>query len=434
MNQEHDKDLDILLRRHAKRASLRSKIAMTVDEENGKKAFTAFEASGHLDADAMNAYTENTLPGLTRVRYAEHLINCDACRKLVTQLALAANPIEVEKKEATVVADVSKQTWREWFLSLFTIPNLKVIGPIAAVLCIAAITFVAFQRRGELPKSVASKSETEGNSAPSSNAPVYGGKVETPSGVSTASTPNPTSSLNQNTSATNGGTTTTGKEQPSKPAKTGEDDKNAKTGAPETEAGKREEPRKDAPAEKSPIVAQSTSPSPSPSGPAVSNQAQVNNANDIAVQSPITTQAKGGGPSRANRDRSAGNETSERAQQSSTDSTTAGTTAENKPKDSKTEEKQGEDKAKVARKKQANADDDELKLANKSVPTRTVGDKKFYRKGSAWVDTAYNNSSVTVIKRNSNEYNSLDAGLRSIAEQLGGEIIVVWNGRAYKIR
>ena len=38
------------------------------------------------------------------------------------------------------------------------------------------------------------------------------------------------------------------------------------------------------------------------------------------------------------------------------------------------------------------------------------------------------------IARGSDEFSSLDSSLRSIAQQLGGEIIVVWKGKAYLIK
>jgi len=41
---------------------------------------------------------------------------------------------------------------------------------------------------------------------------------------------------------------------------------------------------------------------------------------------------------------------------------------------------------------------------------------------------------VKSISRGSNDFDALDSGLRSIAQQLGGEVIVVWKGKAYLIR
>lgn len=67
--------------------------------------------------------------------------------------------------------------------------------------------------------------------------------------------------------------------------------------------------------------------------------------------------------------------------------------------------------------------------------TRSAGGKKFRRQGAAWVDQKFK-SSMTLknVSRASDEFAALDSGLRSIAQQLGGEVIVVWKGKAYLIK
>jgi len=87
----------------------------------------------------------------------------------------------------------------------------------------------------------------------------------------------------------------------------------------------------------------------------------------------------------------------------------------------------------------------ELPLARKSAgtrssseeapETRSVGGRKFKRQGNAWVDSKLKSSmSVRTIGRGSEEFDNLDSGLRSIAKQLSGEIVVVWKGKAYRIK
>jgi hypothetical protein len=67
--------------------------------------------------------------------------------------------------------------------------------------------------------------------------------------------------------------------------------------------------------------------------------------------------------------------------------------------------------------------------------TRSVGGRKFRKQGSAWVDQKFKSSmSLKSVARGSDEFDSLDSGLRSIAQQLGGEVIVVWKGKAYVIK
>jgi hypothetical protein len=71
----------------------------------------------------------------------------------------------------------------------------------------------------------------------------------------------------------------------------------------------------------------------------------------------------------------------------------------------------------------------------KPPETRSAGGRKFRRQGNSWIDTKFK-SSMTLknISRGSSDFNDLDSGLRSIAQQLGGEVVVVWKGKAYAIR
>jgi hypothetical protein len=67
--------------------------------------------------------------------------------------------------------------------------------------------------------------------------------------------------------------------------------------------------------------------------------------------------------------------------------------------------------------------------------TRSVGGRKFRRQGIAWVDVKLKSSmTLKSISRDSSEFAALDSGLRSIAQQISGEVIVVWKGKAYLIR
>ena len=67
--------------------------------------------------------------------------------------------------------------------------------------------------------------------------------------------------------------------------------------------------------------------------------------------------------------------------------------------------------------------------------TTTVAGKRFVRQNNSWIDAAYQQRATTNVKRGSEQYRALVAdepGLRPFAEQLGGEVIVVWKGRAYR--
>jgi len=70
--------------------------------------------------------------------------------------------------------------------------------------------------------------------------------------------------------------------------------------------------------------------------------------------------------------------------------------------------------------------------------TRTVAGRRFRKQGGVWVDTAYDSSKDAVtLARGSEQYRALVAdepSIKTIADQLEGEIIVVWKGHTYRIR
>ncbi|HWS56462.1 MAG TPA: hypothetical protein VN228_20155, partial [Pyrinomonadaceae bacterium] len=70
--------------------------------------------------------------------------------------------------------------------------------------------------------------------------------------------------------------------------------------------------------------------------------------------------------------------------------------------------------------------------------TRSVAGRRFRREGGAWVDVNYRPTmSMTGVRRGTESYRALVADhpeLGRIAEQLGGEVITVIGGRAYRIR
>jgi len=76
--------------------------------------------------------------------------------------------------------------------------------------------------------------------------------------------------------------------------------------------------------------------------------------------------------------------------------------------------------------------------ADSLAETRSVGGHRFRRQGGAWIDMTYNSSMRTTnVARGSEQYRALIADepeLRRIADQLGGEVVVVWKNRAYRIR
>jgi len=80
----------------------------------------------------------------------------------------------------------------------------------------------------------------------------------------------------------------------------------------------------------------------------------------------------------------------------------------------------------------------DLKRDELSANTRSVAGRRFQKKGGVWTDTAYDSSKdVMTVTRGSEAYRSLVAdepAIRTIADELDGEIVVVWKGHTYRIR
>ena len=80
----------------------------------------------------------------------------------------------------------------------------------------------------------------------------------------------------------------------------------------------------------------------------------------------------------------------------------------------------------------------DLKRDDLRANTRSVAGRRFQKKGGVWIDTAYDSSKDTVtVTRGSEQYRALVAdepSIKTIADELDGEIIVVWKGHTYRIR
>jgi hypothetical protein len=66
--------------------------------------------------------------------------------------------------------------------------------------------------------------------------------------------------------------------------------------------------------------------------------------------------------------------------------------------------------------------------------TRTLAGKTFTFADGVWYDSAYKRGATVNVRRGTDEYNKLDADLRAIAQKIGGTVVVVWKGKAYRIQ
>src|SRR5713226_474546 len=114
-------------------------------------------AAGHLDADELNAFAERSVPAAARSRYVSHLAECDDCRKLATQLSIAAGA--TASAGAGAIETAGGSLWQK--LTLFFAPPMLRYAAFAAVLVMAVgVTFLALRNQRDSAPRVAQNVQT----------------------------------------------------------------------------------------------------------------------------------------------------------------------------------------------------------------------------------------------------------------------------------
>jgi Putative zinc-finger len=358
----------------------------------------------HLDADELSAYAENALPIATRARYTAHLVDCDDCRKIVSQLSVATGP----PAEARVASDetiVSK--WSEKLAALLSPRMLRYAMP-ALVLC-AVIAVGFFMLRQQKEASLVAQSGSAENSreaapqveskqlatSPAQGAPKTPGNEEQAGSQKHAKATSETNSKTSERAAGSAGAAATPTAAPPK------DKESSKNEAVAT-------------------ARPSYAPEPSPSAKPTTETARAETAK-VADESREKEEAA--------------------ARKKEADKT--GAFAVTASKDAPASPQTGSAQA-SARKAKAAPSNGRLMggvaggvRSDDQSEIRTIAGRRFRRQNGAWVDTAYDSSqSTTNVARGSDQYRALIADepdIRTIAEQLSGQVIVVWKGHAYRI-
>jgi hypothetical protein len=398
-----DKQIDLLLRRLA-RGSERA------------------AADGHLDADELNTFAEGKLSPAARALYVSHLADCDTCRRQVSALAsgsVAATRLETE---------AAKKEQRSFWLSLagwFAVPVLRYAALAAVLVIVAGVGFLAWrQSRPATSDSLVAANE------PASKAP--SAAVKPLEGVT-----------NQNTE------TIAGRPVPS-PQPT-----SATAGNPKRDEGKVTEsvapasqPLKDQPTPTEmykkaaePDVARAPSYAPPPPGETQAATRRQEAAGAGTISGPRKTES-------VDKLASAGRERDVAKEPAKADDGNRAALNRAAPAPASRSDEKAKGPSRNLENSRANRNSNEGRAesqnavvsgedrsATEEAPTRSVGGHKFRKQGAAWVDQKFKSSmTVKAVSRGSDEFNALDSGLQSIAKQLGGEVIVVWKGKAYLIR
>ncbi len=381
MEFEFDKEIDSLLRQSAR--------GETVSVFNNP----------HLDADEISLFAENALPEKTKTVYTKHFADCERCRKILSNVVSQNSETHAETvhaKEIKLAAAASIP----WYRRLFAAPNLAyALGALVLIFgALIAFTFL---------KSVPQNSEiSQTREAPSGN---NGGETKTIE--SNAATTNSVSAMSNagsimsNASRTNSAVVSNG----SNAASTA-NNSSFSNSAPTTnkQSLQKSEPAKN-------DTTQSETPK---------NAAPVENNSVDAKKEKIELQA--GAMNLAEQRRTA----SEKEETVSVNSNSAKSDADAAAPVASSAKPQ----MRVSAGRAAPMAKQNRIMKTESVETRQVGGKTFSRENNVWYDSAYGGQGATNVRRGSEDFKKLDAGLRSVADSLGGTIVVLWKGKAYRIQ
>lgn len=403
MKQGNNNEIDLLLRSFARGERARFPV-----DPGHASALEHQASSDHLDADELSSFAEGVVPAPARARFIAHLADCENCRGVVVNLAQASGSAA---RSETLEHPTGAGFWRN-LASLFSASVLRYAVPALALTAVIAISFFALRQQ----QRSAFVAQNEGTAAPvisseqPANSPLAQSKIEATSKTSNSTEPRlrPDTTID-NKAFQDGGSnvaqapvTTTEADAPTSAALKSADQSKESVGglarpvfAPEPKAA----------------PAPPLKPSLSDADKAAATQNEVSKREvqglpvDAEKNQPRDEVGRHG-PSRNNNAVSG----ARRSEGFRTDGVMA-ERAESRAKSKKDSEDEAE--------------------------TRTVSGKRFRRQGNTWIDTAYESSRRTInVSRGSEQFRALVADeptIRTIAEKLSGVVIVVSNGRAYRI-
>ena len=404
MEAEFDKQIDTILREMAAGKTLPEKPQVS-----------------HLDADELSAYSENALPAQARLRATEHLADCSKCRHILSTLVLLNSEAESEiihEKSSSIVSIPALP----WYRRLFAVPNLAYTMGALVLLLVGSVSFLVYQNsQGE-----ATVAQLEQNQD----------KVRGPSGASSEGDSAASSSSDSN-SATAANV--------SMPA--------ANSVSNVTSASN----RSILPSEESDSKI-STEATPNPASPTTVGRVAERTESDDVLSKPATVGTGSGLDARGGevRDKVAGEPPP--APVATQNVPTTDVVAGQQPVEQNVQMNRapentmmpdGQSRNQIGGSPKRSAPAAPRREVNKTIAadsenqkekkdegeaSRTVGGKTFRSVGGVWTDSAYQGGSMTSVKRGTDGYKKLDSGLQNIGNSLGGTILVVWNGKNYRIQ
>ncbi|MBV9240463.1 MAG: hypothetical protein JO314_00515 [Acidobacteria bacterium] len=378
MELEFDKEMDALLRK--------------------ARSGTAKAGKGtHLDADAIAAFAEGAVPEAAKSTYTAHFADCDGCRKALSQVALLNEPAA---KAVAATAAPAPAPWPPnavpWYRSFFRAPGLAAAMGVL-VLAFGGLLMYLVTQRGNNTASTVALDENK----PATSAVPYAGidsdsNAASASAMSNAAAAN--SAANASRTVANTASNTAARNEPA----TLDGTNAAATGSSSAE------------------TPGSTTTAQPPAAAAPPPQ-------DLPMNGRRGADLVAGKPKTETEERKTDKDENEKE------------TARNRSGVEDDRLSRGDNAMKkVAGGPQRGAgpaqNQVQSNVAGEMPVTRKVGGKTFHNSNGAWYDNAYHGQSTTNVHRGTDEFTKLDSGLRSIANELGGVVVVVWKSKAYRIQ
>jgi hypothetical protein len=381
MELEFDKEIDAILRRSGENRGV-----LVGDDPREKP-------TPHLDADIVAAFVENALPDKAKRLYMEHFADCGGCRKLLTQSILMDQTAAPSAADAAEIVPASAAV--PWYIKLFRTPNLALAMGALVLTFSGVLGYLVLQRRDSQNATVSQVADQQRPSDPYS---IDGAAANTANTSANANTAANTASAQINTPPPGIANSGAG---PSITLDGVASDNNFSVGAPEGAK----------PVER-PADPVTSAPAPPPPPPArVGEEVREEPSNLRGVTLDMSKESKDEDAELAKR-KVIGDDRARRDMPASP-------------------AKSGPSRAAGPVQMQSNQVNTQT---FEMTVSRKVGGRTFENKGGAWYDRKYAGQATINVRRGTDEFTRLDSGLRKIANELGGVVVVVWKNKAYRIQ
>lgn len=375
MELQFDKEIDAILRRS--QAGVASGVT---------------PSGAHLDADAVAAFVEGALPDKSKRLYMEHFADCGGCRKLLTQSILMN---QTAAPEAAIAAEVVPAAAVPWYSKLFRTPNLAMAMGALVLTFGGVLGYLVLQNRDSQNATVSQVADQQRPADPYS---IGGAAANTANTSAAANTASNTAAAPFNTPP------------PSIP-NTGTAPSVTLDGRSADDTFAVAQPEAAKPIEQPASTTTASEPKPPPPPPVFADREQPGAVGGVVAEEKVND-SKDEDTVLAAKKKVAGEDRGRRDMPAAP--------AKSGP-------------ARAAGPVQMQSNQVNSNVVEMSV-TRKVSGRTFENRNGAWYDRKYSGQATTNVRRGTDDFNKLDSGLRKIANELGGVVVVVWKYKAYRIQ